>query len=118
MFFLILNRSFWAIGSALGIPSIEAIGGDIEALEGNYTSQAESFEGGDRFNTALIFGDFTKGLSTFANLATGGYVVDSVTRLGIFDDGSGGTQPFIFMFQVILGFMGVISLAYLVSGRM
>ena len=57
-------------------------------------------------------------MSTFANFAAGGYVVDSITRLGMFDDGSGGTPPFVFMFQVVLGFMGVVSLVYLVSGRM
>jgi hypothetical protein len=62
------------------------------------------------FNIELIFGDFTKALSTFVNLATGAFVVSTLTNIGF-------PSTFVIPFQVILGFFGLISLAYLISGR-
>lgn len=110
MFMLCINGGFWFIGNALGIPGIAVYSTDFETLNQTYGNQANEFEDDGGFNPALIFGDFGRGITVFMELISGKYVLATMTNFGL-------SESFILPIQVIVGFMTVVSLVYLVSGR-
>lgn len=110
LFMLCINLGFYFVGGALGIPGISSYSTNFNTLNSTYNSQAQSYAQGGGFNTALIFGDFGKGITDFMSIISGKYVLDTMTNIGMPDS-------LVLPMQVIVGFMAVVSLIYLVSGR-
>ena len=110
LFGLIMNGSFYFVGTALGVPAIVGYSSDLQAIENNLDTQAQSFNNTGGFNPALIFGDFGKAITVFMNLISGHYFLIVLTSFGF-------AESFVFMLQVVFGFLTVASLIYLVSGR-
>lgn len=111
LFFLCINMGFWFLGNALNIPLITGYSTDFNTLQDTYNSTAGDFQGGNAFNAAFIFGDFGKAINTFFGIISGAYVLNTMTIMGF-------SEYFVLPMQVIIvGFMSVISLIYLVSGR-
>ena len=67
-------------------------------------------DGGGDWNPVLIFGDFTRTITVFMEIISGGYIVTTLENLGL-------PAFFTVQFQTILGVMTLGSLGYLISGR-
>lgn len=110
-FMLCINAGFWWIGNSLGIEGIADQSLDFGTLNNTFTGQAEDFESGGGFNFDFIFGDFGKGLTSFWNLVSGKYFLDTLNNIGI-------DPNLIFPLQVIVvGYLAVIVGIYYISGR-
>jgi len=116
LFFLCINLGLYMANSAFypeqadtDSPVIpQAV--NFTALNENSTVIVDSFGDGGGFNPALIFGDFIKAGTTFMQLVSGGYIVQTLNLLGF-------PGYFTMAFQGIVGVMTIGGLLYIVSGR-
>jgi hypothetical protein len=118
-FLLLVNGAFWWFGTELeNAGLINPFNNPIKDKGDGFIEQGtqfndtiNSFEGGGGFNPIFLFGDFGKGVTAFFQAVSGGYVMDTLGRLGM-------SEVFqTYMQIVVLGFLGVGTLIYYISGR-
>lgn len=113
LLFMAINGAIWLVGTSLNnsfllgsaiSPSTTSAGlnGSINTLPTN---------GG--FNTDFIFGDWTKPINTGWNLISGGYILNTLSNLGML----GLAGNFIVFFQMLVLFMTLGTVLYWFSGR-
>lgn len=110
LFVLCINVGFYFIGNGLGIDSVSNMSLDVETINSELNSTSQDFGTQGGFNPELIFGDFGRAITLFMQIISGGYILETLTNVGL-------SQDLIIPMQMVIGFSTVISLLYLLSGR-
>lgn len=119
IFIMCVSGSFYFIGAELGLTAIQRLGqptndatpaDSLQNLNSTFRATASTYQT-KPFDALLIFGDFSRAITNFMNIISGGYLFNVMQHLGIFP------ASFTIIIQVVFGLSVIMTLIYLVSGR-
>src|SRR5438105_8779965 len=111
LLFYCLSFGFWFLGNTLGMSDIVQPSANFNVEQAKfYVAGNETKQTNATLIPGTIFGDILTGIKMFWTIFTAGAIVDMLSGLGF-------NQYFILPIQVIIGFVQVLGLWYLVTGR-